>query len=315
MFYEYYPLWKTFFNQLGAEVILSQKTTKETLNDSIKYCINDACLPVKLFHGHAMSIAEQADYLFIPRIKSIEKLEYICPKISGLPEMIKFSLPSCIPIIDVEVNLRKSKRNLKNSFEEAGLYLTSDKKRIKQAAEVALCANRDYVRQMTSGKLPLEVLDNALPLTCNSDAPTLAVLGHSYNLYDEYLNMGIMKKLNLENLKVLTPEMLSYSTIQNYSNKIGKKVFWSLGKRQIGALFKYIEQKVEGIIYVMAFGCGIDSFIADLCERYAKRSNIPFYLVVLDEHSGEAGLNTRLEAFVDMIRWRKKDGCFRPAYR
>jgi predicted nucleotide-binding protein (sugar kinase/HSP70/actin superfamily) len=30
--------------------------------------------------------------------------------------------------------------------------------------------------------------------------------------------------------------------------------------------------------------------------------------LVLDEHSGEAGLVTRLEAFVDMLRWRKADG-------
>jgi predicted nucleotide-binding protein (sugar kinase/HSP70/actin superfamily) len=60
----------------------------------------------------------------------------------------------------------------------------------------------------------------------------------------------------------------------------------------------------------MSFGCGVDSFVCDLAERKVRRSrDMPFIILTIDEHSGEAGLDTRLEAFVDMIRWRKNVFC------
>ena len=59
---------------------------------------------------------------------------------------------------------------------------------------------------------------------------------------------------------------------------------------------------MDGILYVEAFGCGPDSMIEDLSARYVRRDRkIPFQVLTLDEHSGTAGVMTRLEAFVDMI--------------
>jgi predicted nucleotide-binding protein (sugar kinase/HSP70/actin superfamily) len=308
-------LWNTFFKELGAEVILSPKTTKDILAASVKYAVNDACLPVKLFHGHASYLADKADYIFIPRLKSVAKKEYICPKISGLPEMVKFSVPNLPEIIDTEVNLRKSKRNLNKAFFEAGSFVTEDKSCIKQAAHKAIESHKNYVSALRKGRLPGELLENTKPPKAENADISVALLGHSYNLYDEYSNINILKKLAEHNAEVLTPETIEETLIDLYSLKIGKRMFWTLGKRQLGALFQFLENKVDGIIYVMAFGCGIDSFIADLAERYAKRSKIPFYLMVLDEHSGEAGINTRIEAFVDMIRWKKKDEDYCSAFR
>jgi predicted nucleotide-binding protein (sugar kinase/HSP70/actin superfamily) len=38
----------------------------------------------------------------------------------------------------------------------------------------------------------------------------------------------------------------------------------------------------------------------------ARRANVPYMPLILDEHSGQAGLITRLEAFVDMLVRRKE---------
>ena len=67
------------------------------------------------------------------------------------------------------------------------------------------------------------------------------------------------------------------------------------------------EKSISGIIYVSAFGCGSDSVFIDLIERKAKKAKIPFTLLTIDEQTGEAGVNTRLEAFTDMLDWRLKD--------
>lgn len=65
--------------------------------------------------------------------------------------------------------------------------------------------------------------------------------------------------------------------------------------------------KIHGIILVSSFGCGPDSLTNELVDIEAKKNNFPLMILIIDEHSGEVGLNTRLEAFVEMLRGR---GCF-----
>jgi predicted nucleotide-binding protein (sugar kinase/HSP70/actin superfamily) len=45
----------------------------------------------------------------------------------------------------------------------------------------------------------------------------------------------------------------------------------------------------------------------ELIERYARALRAPFLNLTLDEHTGEAGIVTRLEAFLDMVRWKKAE--------
>jgi predicted nucleotide-binding protein (sugar kinase/HSP70/actin superfamily) len=40
--------------------------------------------------------------------------------------------------------------------------------------------------------------------------------------------------------------------------------------------------------------------------RDIKVVGLPFLEIIMDEHSGEAGLLTRVESFVEMIRRKKK---------
>ena len=64
--------------------------------------------------------------------------------------------------------------------------------------------------------------------------------------------------------------------------------------------------EIDGLICVTSFGCGIDSFVNDMIERRIRKEfKIPLIIMTIDEHSGEAGFNTRLEAFVDMLQWRR----------
>ena len=91
-FYCYYPLWRAFFENLGLEVVLSPETNKAILDDGIRTTLSEACLPVKVFFGHALAIADQVDYLFVPRITRVEPKAYICPKFMGLPDMLRARL-------------------------------------------------------------------------------------------------------------------------------------------------------------------------------------------------------------------------------
>ncbi|MCG4585299.1 2-hydroxyacyl-CoA dehydratase, partial [Anaerosalibacter bizertensis] len=122
------------------------------------------------------------------------------------------------------------------------------------------------------------------------------------------LNMNLVSKLMSNNIKVITPEMINKDKINRYSNKLPKRMFWTHGKKIVGSAFSLIkEQKIDGIIYLSSFGCGMDSVLVDLVERKAIKEEIPFTLLTLDEQTGEAGINTRIEAFIDMMKWRNRD--------
>ncbi|WDV44472.1 acyl-CoA dehydratase activase-related protein [Clostridiaceae bacterium M8S5] len=302
LYYDYIAVWKDFFEELGQEVIISDDSNKKILTDGVSKCIDDACLPVKLYHGHVLNLKDKVDYIFIPKIISVEKKTYQCPKILGLPAMIKQSIEGLPEILDTEINLRN--RSYKTSIFELGLKFTKNIAKIKRAYNKGLQSLCDYESSFKNRSI-----SHAIKKTINNSKgiSTIMLAGHSYNLFDEVINLNLIQKLNKSNVQIITPQMLDKHT-NDYLHQVKRKIFWSVGKQIVGTCFYAVENKmIDGMIYISSFGCGLDSIIIDIVSRKCERNNVPFTVLVVDEHSGEAGFNTRLEAFLDMIHWRKKD--------
>jgi predicted nucleotide-binding protein (sugar kinase/HSP70/actin superfamily) len=305
-YYKYYPLWKTFFEELGAEIVFSDFTNKRVLDDGVKVCVDEACLPVKLFHGHVLNLIGKVDCIFIPRFTSISKNEYVCPKFGGLPDMIRHTIKNLPDIIDTEVNMRTNKRNSLKAAYETAVYFTGDKRLIKKACKKAI---NHYRRSREKAK---EGFVKVLQEAKKKDALRIAVIGHPYNIHDRYINMDMLNKIQKSGAEIITIDMIDEAIINQEAAKLKKPMFWNFGRKALGGAFYMIKQgkqgNIDGIIYIMSFGCGIDSFICDLIERKIKReTTLPFIALNIDEHTGEAGLNTRLEAFIDMIEWRRRN--------
>ena len=102
-------------------------------------------------------------------------------------------------------------------------------------------------------------------------------------------------------------EEVEPDVVENSLKGLRKKLFWSHGKRILGAGYSYVvDESIDGVIYLSCFGCGTDSMTQDMLARKAREMRKPYMVLTLDEHSGEAGLVTRLEAFLDMIVRRMK---------
>lgn len=317
-YYQFYLLYKTFFEELGAEVVVSDATSRKILDQGVKICVDEACLPVKLFHGHVMYLKDKVDYLFIPRLTSISENEYICPKFGGLPDMVRNTIDGLPEIIDVEINLRKRSKNIyKSAFEIGGIF-TNNKKKIRAALNKAMKIYRDYCTHMQEGALASDILDKkfAVIRKQEKDMLNIVLIGHAYNIYDKFINMDTVNKLRKENVNIITIDMIDDDVINANAEELHKSMFWYFGRKAVGGVMDIIKREdIDGIIYMMAFGCGVDSFICDMVQRRVRSAgNIPFITITLDEHSGEAGMDTRLEAFIDMIKWRKKDESYIPAH-
>lgn len=283
LYYNYYPFYQRFFTELGAEIIVSPDTNKEILNDGIKYCVDEACLPVKIFHGHVSYLKDKCDVILLPRIMQIRKREYICPKFCGLPEMILNSIPD-IPNTITEPIYAISKRKLYGWAKEVGKIITKDNSRIKKAFSNALIEQENFKCGIKDEGYDIRV----------------ALVGHPYNIYDKFSNMDIIKKLNKLGVGVITYENIDEDLIHKETGTLYKRPFWTFASSSYGfATYGVKEKCFNGIIYISSFACGIDSVVIELIKE--RIGDFPYMILKIDEHTGEAGLDTRIEAFIDML--------------
>jgi predicted nucleotide-binding protein (sugar kinase/HSP70/actin superfamily) len=311
-YYEYFPAWKAFFEALGAETVVSPPTNKAIFTAGNPRAVAETCLPVKLFFGHVISLADKCDYMFIPAMRSLGRKAYYCSKFIGLPDMTRALVPECPPILDPEIDLNKGRRSLYRAIYNLGRHFSSDKSKIKKAVEQAEKAHLVYRKEMSDrGITPIQALGEmhrGEDKSYLSPNLSVAVIGHQYVIYDDYINHRLISRLQAMGVKVFTPEMAEPEALDIAMTRLGSAPHWSFEADIIGAGAYYLEAKVDGIISVAVFGCGPDSMMIDMVRHRASEFKIPFLQLSLDEHTSEGGLVTRLEAFLDMVK-RKRRVC------
>lgn len=291
-FYEDSSIWEEFFKSLGFEVVLSQDTNRKILDEGIRCCNNETCLPVKVFHGHVMSLKDKVDYVFIPRYQRTCKNEYTCPKVCGLPDMAAANLAGQIRIIEVKINMDSYSYDTKES-------LLNIAKTFKIKPYKVLDAFNTAWTRYTQIKFK----ENRIrKIEGDGNKAGLVVLGHPYMVYDNYISMGLIEKLKKRNIDVYTSGDIDFETKRRNAYPYQGKIFWDIGFELLGSAFTYArDENVKGMIYLTPFGCGLDAFIMEFIELGIKSSEIPLLKLTVDEHTGEVGFDTRLEAFIDMI--------------
>jgi len=316
-FYKYYPFIETFLTELGAEVVPSPETTKEILDKGVLYSIDDACLPVKVYHGHAYGLRNKVDCILVPRLTSVSKGEYICPKFGGLPEMVKYSVPDLPPLIDTEINLVKNRSELVKALYRMAFSLKfRNPVKINKGINAAMKAHEKFKAAVYKGNTPDRVIA-AIPRSFYRTNARIGLIGHPYLLYDSFINMRLMKKLEERGIEIITPDMIDPQIINERCMELSKRMFWSSGKSLIGsALYIMDNSSIDGMLALTAFGCGVDSLVGEFIEKQARRYyKKPYMVLNIDEHTGDAGFNTRLEAFYDLLDRRgNSDAAYIPAY-
>lgn len=319
IYYQHYPLWRSFFQELGAETVVSPPTTRGILAAGSARVVAETCLPAKLFCGHCAALGRDVDFIFIPSLKSIEPQVYNCSKFVGLPDLVRQTSQDIAPVVDIEIDVNLGIRKVREEIHRVGRRFTRLPWKIDRALDRALSVDREYQEAMRGGLTPPEAVERIFPdepyrpsavratntVTATRRQLVVALIGHPYNIYDEYVNHNLVGRLRAMNVRLVTPEMISLEGLnQGIATLVGKPYF-TYEREVVGAGGYYLSGDVDGIISVVAFGCGPDSLMIDVVARAAKRRfNKPLMNITIDEHTGEAGLVTRLEAFVDMLARR-----------
>ncbi|SHJ65317.1 Predicted nucleotide-binding protein, sugar kinase/HSP70/actin superfamily [Anaerobranca californiensis DSM 14826] len=304
LFYDFMPYVDYFFKNLGLEIVLSPPTNKKIIEKGNELSVDEACLPVKVCMGHLQYFEEQkVNLVFLPRVISIEKGKYICPKFLGLPDYAKSYFGNKLNFFspDIKVN---GFNNFRKSLKDLSKNLPVNKGQINHALKEVRNFYLSNEKLLKEGKNLKEIITNA---KLRKKDFTIALIGHGYNIYDGGISLDIFDKV-IKRANVKTVEMYSEEELNLGKQFLPKPLFWSFGERILAAALYSLKYKdVDGMVLVTAFGCGPDSFVNELIQQFHKKHpEIPLMILTLDEHSAEAGLVTRLEAFMDLLSLRRK---------
>ncbi len=326
LYYKYYPLWKSFFEGLGYEVVTSGQTNQKILQSGIRRAIDESCLPVKVFLGHILDLIERGvNYLFIPRIESVERRHFVCSKFLGLPDIVR----NCIKELPLtlEVNIDFNRRFLYQSMFSLGWKLSKNPIKIHASYWWANKKQRVFEKMVKLTRTPQEIIglietgkikrlksnkdlnpvrNKANAAECKiSNGVNIALIGHPYNVYDEFINLGIIKKLQHLGVNVLTQEMVPRQESHEAASGASGDLYWTYGKEILGATLYFTKKGIDGIIFIISFPCGPDSLTVDYAIRQVK-DRVPILSLVIDEHQASGMIITRLESFIDLVKMRKR---------
>lgn len=315
IYYNYYPFWFGFFKSLGIEIVLSDKTTKQTMSRGSSLVVTETCLPIKVYVGHVLNLLDKGvDAIFIPSIQSVAHKIYNCSKIRALPDLVRNVVKQKFRIIEATLDKSENKGLPEFLIDVAGEFGIKDPVRIQNAQEMGWKVFNNFQTMTRSGvyfekALRAAINGNIIVPTQEKDYEiTVALISHGYNIYDDRVSMKIFDKLDKLGVKTLTYEQLTQEQLSEGLNSLGvDSAYWANEYEMTGSAGHYLQShKVDGLITITAFGCGPDSIMVDRIIRNAKKFDKPVLGLTLDEHTGEAGFVTRIEAFTDMLIRKKR---------
>jgi predicted CoA-substrate-specific enzyme activase len=297
--YDYAPLLIGFLNDLDARVVLSSQTNSEIMEQAVELSYPDSCFPVKLLHGHAAMLKDM-DYILFPCAIRLGKKEddsnqkYSCPLVQASPFIIRSVLDLgerlLVPVIDLSLGDADVIKNLA----DVAVKLGYSRRKGRQAALAGLESQRRYeVDRAALGKELLEQLHQSR----DSSQLGVVLISRSYMFQDAGANLGIAEKLAQLGVVPVPLDLLPLESVNptDYSDR----PYWLYENKFIAAAaITAADPQLYGL-WLTNFGCGPNSFIIHLVEDIMGGK--PLGQLEIDEHAAEAGIVTRLEAFVDTI--------------
>ena len=346
LYYRFGVLCKTFFEELGCRVVLSSETDRLTLKHGDALSVDECCLASKIFMGHVANLKGRCDAIFVPRYNRFGLCKSFCTKFQALPDLVESAFKnaenntvllgdtkksaeeepldaraeacaetaaatSASPASATFANPRILSANVdeyektpeKEAFIALGMKMGHNAAQAKRAYNHARKAQDAYDAKLHQ-KLATDLRS---PETDSTGAPKLKILvaAHPYVVHDPYVGKPLIDMLQQMEAIPLFADHYDRARAFKTSRSFSDTLPWLINRELIGAMLD-LHNKIDGIVLVSAFPCGPDSMTTDAVMRYIKGR--PILSITVDAQSGTAGLETRVESFVDILRYQKQGG-------
>jgi predicted nucleotide-binding protein (sugar kinase/HSP70/actin superfamily) len=314
MYYKLFPLWQTFLQELGMEVITSDGAVRQIVRRGVPF-YEDSCLPLKLLIPHSQSLVGKVDALFLPRLISLDRHYILCPKFRGAPDVLRLAIKDSLEIWDGVLDMRQGKRGLENFLRYVADKAGIDARQVRQAYRRGEERYQAFSREL-DGRINYlrteEIFDLEIPSPAareDTQSSTVAFIGRSYNLFDPFINKDLLTLAKGTGIKIVTSLTIPSRERERRVSPLSKEIYWETSREIVGSILYFAERGIaDGIIFVTSFKCGIDALMQEFLKRRVgtnKKGSIPFMTLTFDEHTTVEGMRTRLEAFLDLIDQRK----------
>ncbi len=295
-----FPLFYNFFRELGFNIILPDNVDQQGIDlETTSYCY-PAQLSLGLFHN---LLNKQPDYLFVPAIYEMftednepQRLDFNCSCVfvSGEPFYLKQTFKNLIDkgkIIDSSLNFSTGYgTQLKQFIQIANQLGVFDNVIISKAYQNAVNKQSYFEEQLKQiGHDILEYLSN------NPDEFGIVIFGRPYNAFADFANKNIPRKFASFGVFAIPYDVFDFGNM-----KSPKDMFWEGGKKILKAASFIKDNNQLFATYITNFSCGPDSMIMHSFREIMGTK--PSLTLELDGHTADAGINTRIEAALDIIR-------------
>ena len=150
----------------------------------------------------------------------------------------------------------------------------------------------------------------------------VGIIGEIYVLLEPFVNMDVERELGRLGVQVHRTVMLSdWTRFTLFLNALGmsqhdqshraavpylNRDVGGDGWESVGETVLHARNGYDGMVHLAPFTCMPETIAQNIFTSMRKDIDIPILTVTCDEQMGRAGMITRLEAFVDLLRRRKQ---------
>ena len=297
------PTFSQFFKELGFEVVLSGRTSKETIRKGVESVTAQPCFPVKVAYGHIVELIEKGvDYIFLPSIVSAtdsfpqNKHNHFCPYVQSFPYQVRSAFGDKLgktKLLIAPLRLGEGASITQKTFAELGKKLNISSSLVRKAMEKGFQTQQGFEQALLDkGK---EILANI-----GSNEKLFVLVSRPYNGCDEGVSLQLPGKFIDAGVEMMPMEMLDLKEARLSDEKLHSEIYWSYGQKILRAAEIIKRDNRLFAVYLSNFSCGPDSFLMPFFKDIM--GNKPCLQLEIDEHSADAGVVTRIEAFLESLK-------------
>lgn len=291
------PLYSHFFTSLNCNIRLSGIDP-----NGIKYKRTSYCFPGEIAHGAYFDlIMKKPDYIFLPKISELfvenakcRKPEHqsTCLLLQSEPYFLKTAfntIPGKPPVISPLLNFSQGYDSQAEKFIEIG-------KLLKKSSEESLDAYRRGFTQQNAFFSALKEYGKRFMSDLKRDAGQIGIVlfGRPYNAFATEANLNVAAKFASRGIHIIPWDILDYE-----DEPFSMDMCWAIGQNLMKASSLVSKDPQLFGVYITNFSCGPDSFLVSYFREIMGGK--PSLTLELDSHTADAGINTRIEAFLDII--------------
>lgn len=343
-FRNYEPAFKYFTEQvLDADFVPTPTPTRATIKHGEEMSADYVCTPFKHIIGdYAAALEQGADVLVqvtgFCRLNYYGELQEMILRDAGYTDfqMLNFSyvasgkmrdyIAYCKKVVNPNLSVAHGVKNLLGAYRMLehidafrDRYLANAGFEVEPGSFQRV--RKEFISSMNAAKTNSDIEDgfrrsmdalDALATKKPADPVRVGIVGEYYtaqdptsclNLEQKLLDMGV----ELSNAMSISAFNLHFN-IDAAQASISEYSTYDMGPTStfnIAAAKRYAEAGYDGIVHIKSAGCTPEIDVMPVLQRLSRDYHVPVLFLTFDTQTSDAGLDTRLEAFYDMIAMKK----------